>query len=621
MVGTVERAKHRSVERQPAPALAQPGRTLLDIFDATVRARGAHVAMRARDHLGRWQSISWAEYDTAVREVAAALHGLGVAAGDRVALLGWNRPEWHIADMGILRAGCVSVPIYPTSAGPQVAYVLAHSGARVCFVDTEEQYAKIMEHRGELPALRHVVMFDETTPTPDQFLMSLHASRIVGIAALARDGDAIVERRRAVQSRDLATLVYTSGTTGPPKGTMITHANLMATLRGVTSLMTFDEHDRFLSFLPLSHITERCVSHFGLIVSGGETWFARSITTVAEDLPDCRPTIFFAVPRVWEKFRDAITTRVEDRTGLKASLIRRYLELAMPRAREVETSKPMPFFVKSEWLALDRVIGHQLRRLMGLDHARFLASGAAPIHADLLRWFLGIGLPISEGYGQTEVSLATSTNRPGQIRIGTVGEPLPGVSVRIADDGEILVRGENVCAGYWRDEHATAELIDADGWLHSGDIGSLDEDGYLRITDRKKDLIVTAHGKNIAPQVLETELNLHPLVGHAVVIGDARRYLTALISLDAEAAARYAEERGKEFSLETLANDPDVRDEIEHAIEALNQCHARVEHIRKWRILPRELSVDGGELTPTLKVRRRVVDERYSNLIEEMYAA
>jgi long-chain acyl-CoA synthetase len=605
----------------PKDTIAKPAsRTVLDLFDDAVRNRGSAAAMRTRDAHGRWKPTSWTEYGVAVREIAAALHALGIAAGERVAILSFNRREWHEADLGILSAGCISVPVYQTSAGAQVAYVLGHSNTRVCFVDTEEQYAKIVEHRDELPDLQHVVMFDETSPSADGLLLPLRALRELGRTALLRHRAVIERRRRAVEPSDIATLVYTSGTTGPPKGTMITHANLMATMRSITRVVSFDAHDRFLSFLPLSHITERCVSHFGLLVSAGETWFARSITTVGEDLPDCRPTVFFAVPRVWEKFRDTLIAHVDALPDRQRLLAQRFFELAPARARELETGEYMPFLRKAEWLALDFVVGRAIRRRIGLDQARLLSSGAAPIHPDLLRWFHGIGLPIAEGYGQTEVSLATSTNPPGRIRIGTVGPPLPGVRVRIAPDGEILVKGDNVCAGYWRDPDASRELIDEDGWLHSGDVGALDPDGYLRITDRKKDLIVTAHGKNIAPQLLETELKMHPLIGDAMVVGDGRRYLTALIALDAEGAGHWAEEHSRAFSLETLASDPDVRTEIERAVDELNAHHSRPEHVRKWRLLPAELSMAGGELTPTLKLRRNIVNEKYAAVIDEMYA-
>ena len=362
--------------------------------------------------------------------------------------------------------------------------------------------------------------------------MSFEELRALGAAALDRDPDLVARACDAVTPADVATIVYTSGTTGPPKGAVLTHANVMATLRSVTEIVALSPDDRFLSFLPLSHITERSVSHFGLIASGGETWFARSISTVAEDLPDCRPTIFFAVPRVWEKIREGVEARVAGMSGVRGRAARTYLSLAFARARELETKQYMPFHTKVMWLALDATVGAQLRAHLGLDRARITVSGAAPIHPDLIRWFNGIGVQLAEGYGQTEVALATTLNPPGAARVGTVGPPLPGVSVRLADDGEILIKGDNVCRGYWHDEQATRLLIDEDGWLRSGDLGAFDDRGYLRITGRKKDLIITAHGKNISPQNIETDLAAQPLIGQAVVIGDGRRYLTALVALD-----------------------------------------------------------------------------------------
>jgi long-chain acyl-CoA synthetase len=395
----------------------------------------------------------------------------------------------------------------------------------------------------------------------------------------------------------------------------------MATLRSVTRIVPLSADDRFLSFLPLSHITERSVSHFGLIAAGGETWLARSISTVAEDLADCHPTIFFAVPRVWEKFRDGVEERVAELRGVRGVLARRYLSYPFARAREVEGRGHMAFPKKVEWLLLDASVGGALRRQLGLDCARIVVSGAAPIHPDLVRWFTGIGLPIAEGYGQTEVALVTTLNPSDAIRVGTVGPPVPGASVRIASDGEILVKGDNVCQGYWRNEAGTRELIDDDGWLHSGDLGELDDHGYLCITGRKKDLIITAHGKNISPQNLETDLATHPLIGQAVVVGDGRRYLTALIALDEAAVEHWAGVHGKQIvGIEAIAADPDLLAELDAAVRAVNERHARVENIRKWRVLPGALTVAEGELTPTLKVKRNVVSDRYGEMIGEMYA-
>jgi long-chain acyl-CoA synthetase len=399
---------------------------------------------------------------------------------------------------------------------------------------------------------------------------------------------------------------------------VITHANIMGTLRSLTALVRIGPDDRFLSFLPLSHITERSVSHFGQIACGGETWFARSLGTVPDDLRDCRPTLFFAVPRVWEKFHDAIIEATERSPAVLGVPIRRYLHMADRRG---DGRSPWGTSLEqAEYTAMQATIGWLLRHRLGLDRARLLASGAAPIHPDLLRWLHGIGLPVNEGYGQTEVSLCTSLNPLDDIRIGTVGRPIPGVQVRIADDGEILVRGPGVCAGYWQQPDATAELIDPDGWLHSGDLGALDPDGYLRISGRKKELIINAYGKNISPSLIETALRNEPLISQAVVVGDDRPYLTALLALDADAAADWAMHEGRSLTVEALVEDPGLHAAIDEAVERVNARHSHAEGIRRWRLLPHDLTVAGQELTPTLKVRRELVIAEFPELVEEMYA-
>ena len=603
-------------ERWPA------GTTILDLLAERIVERAGHVALRARDEHDRWRTIPWNAYGDAIDEVAAGLVALGVSTEERVAILSWNRPEWQEADLGILSIGAVSVPIYPTSAAAQIAYVMRHSGSRACFVEDAAQLARLLEQRDDLPELRHVIVFDPTqVALDDPMFLTFEELRALGRQSLDRDADQIARSRGAVTADAVATLVYTSGTTGPPKGAIVTHANIMATLRSVTAILPLSPTDRFLSFLPLSHITERAVSHFGLIAAGGETWFARSISTVAEDLPECRPTIFFAVPRVWEKMREGIEDRVAQLGGMRGTLAHAYVALAPARARELELGVHMAFPTKVGWLALDRLVGRTLRAELGLDQARFLVSGAAPIHPELIRWFRGIGLPIAEGYGQTEVALATALNPPGAIRIGTVGPPLPGIRVRIAADDEVLVKGDNVCAGYWRDDRAGRELIDDEGWLHSGDLGSFDDLGYLRIIGRKKDLIITAHGKNISPQNIESELASHALIGQAVVIGDGRRYLTALLALDDGAADQWGRAHNKgSVGLEALAQDADLRAELDAIVAEVNASHAHVEQIRKWRVLPNALTIAAGELTPTLKVRRTELNERYADLIDDMYA-
>ena len=586
-----------SILTAPArPATSFAADTIVDLLEARVRENGERPAMRWHGTDG-WQAISWATYGDVVRRVAGALQALGVQPGDRVGLLSANRPEWHEADFGVLFTGAATVPLYTTSSASQVAYVLGHAGVRVCFVENRDQLAKVLLKRHALPELEHVIVFDGANGLDDPFL--------IGWEALVSSAEPAAAHHAA--AGELATLVYTSGTTGPPKGAMITHANLMSTLRSITAVVPIGPDDRFLSFLPLSHIAERTVSDFGQVASGGETWFARSLATVPEDLRACRPTIFFAVPRVWQKFHEVLLEEVAKMPAPKRRVVERYLELAARRHG-------------LEYFATDLVIGRAIRRSLGLDRARILVSAAAPIHPDLLRFFHGIGLPIAEVYGQTEDCGPTTINPPERIRIGTVGPPIPGVDVRLAGDGEILVRGGNVCAGYFKDEVATADLVDADGWMHSGDVGRFDDHGYLMIVDRKKDLIITASGKNIAPQEIETRLKMEPLISQAVVIGEARPYLTALLTLDAEAVARWASERGKLGEIELLVADPDVQAEVAASVARVNDERSRIEGIKRWRILPRDFTVDAGELTPTLKVKRNVVAAHYADEVRELYA-
>ena len=583
--------------------------TIVDVFERTSRVHGARPALRWR--VGDdWQTMTWAEYGDAVAGLADTLLDMGLVPGDRVGILSSNRPEWHVADLATLAAGLVTVPVYPTSSASQVGYVLAHSGCRVCFVEGAEQAAKVLLRRRDLPDLERLIVIGDATGLDDSFVVSmteLLARPNGGVARLARLAD-------EVPDAGLATLVYTSGTTGPPKGTMITHANLMATMRSLTSLIELYPSDRFLSFLPLSHITERSISDFGQIVSGAETWFARGIATLAEDLRACRPTILFAVPRLWEKFHDGILEQIEHQHAPARQLAERYLASAARPAADRTAAQ------HAEHQVLDRLVGRSIRHQLGVDRARIVACGAAPVHPDLLRWFHRIGVPIAEGYGQTEVALCTSMNTPDDTVIGTVGRPLPGVEVSIAEDDEILVRGDNVCAGYWRDEEATAELIDHDGWLHTGDLGCLDPSGRLTVTGRKKDLIISAYGKNISPAEIETALRLDPLIAQAVVVGNGRPYLVALLTLDAVALAEWARQGDRDPAASDLAGDPQLRAEIDLAVDRVNGSHSHPEAIRRWRILPHDLTMAAGELTPTLKVKRNVVTARWADLIDEMYS-
>jgi long-chain acyl-CoA synthetase len=596
-------------------------RTIADVLRDRVSSLASRPALRHRVGT-RWEAISWADYGRAVDVVGAGLIALGVAPGERVGVLSSNRVEWHVGDLAAIFTGAVTVPVHSTSSAAQVRYALDHSEARLCFVDGRAQLAKILEVRDALTHLERVISFEaDGCDLEDPFflcwadLCSLGEERLASAPALVDD------RVRSIRPDDLATIVYTSGTTGPPKGAMITHANVLATLESLTEVVPIGPGDRFLSFLPLSHIAERAVSHFGQVWSGGQTWFARDLATLGEDLQACRPTVFFAVPRVWEKFRDAALEKIA-RSPVPARLLsERYLALGRAAEGKRQDESQPSVIDKVQRQVLDRVVGDRIRRGLGLDQARILVCGAAPVHPDVLRWFHGVGLPVGEVYGQTEGCGATSLNPAGAVRIGTVGLPLPGVQVRIADDGEILVKGDNVCRGYLDDPEATAQLIDADGWMHTGDVGRFDAGGYLIITDRKKDLIITAQGKNIAPQEIETRLRLEPLISQALVIGEARPYVAALLTLDADAVAPWAQERNKTLDPEALMGDPDLHAELAASVERVNRDLSHAEAVKRWRVLPHEFTIAEGELTPTLKVKRSVVTERHADLIDELYAA
>ena len=612
-------------DRRPPGVPAGQGATIVDAILENGRRLPGLPAMRHcpgehRAAAADWEVLTWADYLRAASQVAGGLAELGIEPGQRVAILSANRVEWHLADLGTLLNGSVTVPVYPTSSPSQVGYILAHAEAAACVADTHAQLGKILEVRDQLPALKRVVVMDGARRSKDTFVISLDELRAVGADRLERAPEAVHRRARQVRPDDLATIVYTSGTSGPPKGAMISHANIMWTLRSVTPAYHIGQGERLLSFLPLSHIAERMMSDFMPIAVAGETWFARSLTTVAEDLPACRPTVFLAVPRVWEKLREGIEEHVRAQPLPVRAAVERYIALGLRKVAGEQDATPQARSALALHGVLDHTIGATIRQQLGLDQAHVLVTAAAPAHPDLIRWFHALGLPLIELYGQTESCGPTTANLADHIRIGTVGMALPGISVRVAGDGEILVRGGNVCLGYLNDPEATAELIDADGWMHSGDTGAFDPDGSLRILGRKKDLIITAAGKNIAPQNIETDLRNHPLVSEAIVVGEGRKYLGALLTLDPEELTRWSQRHHKLGELEALASDPDLISEIEAAVQAVNAKRSQAESIRKFRVLAHDLTAEAGELTPTMKVKRSVVYEHYSGLIDDLYA-
>ena len=565
---------------------------------------------------GGWEPTSWRDYAAEVRQAGAALTALGVEPGQAVGILGANRPEWVILDVGAMAAGAVPAGIYTTSSPAECAYILNHCEAPVLLVENEAQWAKIASVRGELPHLRHVVtMWGTTVDDPmvlgwEEFL----AKGEKGPAERALD-----QRLDDLRADTVSTYNYTSGTTGRPKAVMLTQDNLAWTARQACELADCTSDDRIVSYLPLSHVAEQMFTIHIAAVAGYPVYYAQSIDKLNANLIEAQPTIFFGVPRVWEKFHAGVVEKLAENTGVKAKLI----EAATAVGRRVVPrrygqAQALPLQDAVQYTAFEKLVYSKVQDGLGLRAARMCVSGAAPLSQEVLEFFAGFGLPIYEVYGQSEDCGPTTFNHPGRMKFGTVGPSFPGVEVKIANDGEIIVRGRNVFAGYAKDPEATAEAL-ADGWLHTGDLGEFDEDGFLSITGRKKDIIITAGGKNVAPKLLEGGIRNHPLVSEAVVIGDRRKFLTALVSLDPEAVAKFRQVRGL-TDLGPPDQSPEIRGEIEQAVDQVNTEMARVEQIKKFTILPRELSIAQGELTPTLKVKRNVIAEHFSPEIEAMYA-
>ncbi len=593
--------------------------TVVSMFLKQVATQGDAGAFRAKS-AGEWTMITWNDYAIAVRRAADGLMSLGVDAGDRVAVLSLNRPEWHEADIATMALGGVTVPIYVTNSSPQVAYILGHSESRVIVCENAGQVDKVLKARGELPSLTKIVVIDPQGVDASDLIMTWDDLLHAGDEFATANPKAFDEHVKAIQPSQLATLVYTSGTTGPPKGAMLTHDNIVWTCGSLAKALEAGPGDRRLSYLPLSHIAERVTSHMMQIYQGTETWFAESLETLREDLQACRPTIFFGVPRVGENIYNGIRSLLDNLPAEQKDKAEQAVQLGLKRVEATQAGTTLPPELEAAYQQADAQLFALARGALGLDQHRALISGAAPINPEVLRFFHAIGLPVGEVYGQTEDCGPTSINRPGKIKIGTVGPPIEGVEVKIADDGEILVRGGNVGPGYYKDPLATEQLLDAEGYMHSGDIGELDEDGYLRITDRKKDLIITAAGKNIAPQVLENMLKYSPWVSQTVIIGDRRPYLTALITLDQEKVTAFAQQKSIPFTdFAELSRHPDILQLVENAVADVNAQLARVEQIKKWTVLERDFLQEEEEMTPTMKVRRRAITDMYADLIERMY--
>jgi long-chain acyl-CoA synthetase len=585
-------------------------KTIADLLPVAVRDHGSVQAVRYKDDDGNWVGKTYEEVGEIVRGLSLGLIELGVEKGDKVAILSNTRVEWTYFDFAALTAGATVVPIYQTNSPEECQYVLENSDARVVIVEDEEQMTKIRAVRDHCPTLEHVIRIEGDSSDA----LSMKALDERGAAGTAEQWE---ERWSSVTTDDICTFIYTSGTTGPPKGCVISHGNYRAMCDMALGEQVLQEGEITYLFLPLAHSFALLIQLLSISVGGTLAYWERDPLKIVPNLSEVRPTYFPSVPRIFEKIYTAATSAVEKEGGLKKTIFDWAIGVGKKvRALEREGKRPGPLLALQHQIA-DKQVLSKIRNLFG-GNVKEAVTGAAPINPEILEFFDAAGVLVVEGWGMTETSTAATISRREAFKWGTVGKPFPGCQIKIADDGEILVKGPNVFQGYYKNEEATRETI-IDGWLHTGDIGEIDADGYVKITGRKKDIIITAGGKNITPANLEAEIKQHPLVSQCVVIGDRRPYLIALLTLDPEEAAKYASEHGVDVA--TLPTDPSVRASIQAHLDQINQKFARVEQVKKFEILPHDLSQEGGELTPTMKVKRNVVADKYAGPIEDLYAS
>jgi long-chain acyl-CoA synthetase len=574
------------------------------------------VALRYKKY-GIWHRISWQEYAAGVREVAAGLISLGVGPGDRVAILGENRPEWLICDLAVMSVGGITCGIYTTSAVEQVAYVVTHSESQVIFIENEEQVDKILQLLPE-GNLKHVIIWDH------KGLWGFSHEKIVFYTDFLKDAkeylknnpSCVSERLAAVHPNDTAMIVYTSGTTGQPKGAMISHSNIIHLAECFVEANPTCETDEVISYLPLSHVFENLLSLFQAIWSGGTVNFVESPDTLPQNLREVSPTIFGSVPRLWEKLASTIEIRMSDAPPFKRAVYRVSILVGMKYVRTKEKSRERFFWGLLYWPLYFAVLYH-LKRQMGVEQIRYAICGAAPAAPELFEYYNALGIPLREFYGLTETGLIAA-QRLDRPRWGYVGEPMLNTEVRIAEDGEILTRGPGVFQGYFKDPELTAETI-KDGWVYTGDVGAM-EDGYLKILDRKKNIIITAGGMNITPAFIENKLKFSPYIQDAVVIGDRKKYLVALILIDEDNVTKYAQDHRIPFTtFEDLTSKAEIKKLIDQEVSKVNKTLSQVETIKKVALLPRRFYEEDGDVTPTKKVKRRFLLKRYGDLIESLY--
>jgi long-chain acyl-CoA synthetase len=597
--------------------MALQAHTFPELFFKQAERKKDTVALRHKEY-GIWKRISWNEYATGVREVAAGLIALGVEPGDRVAILGENKPEWVFCHLGTMAAGAVTCGVYPTSAPEQIAYVVGHSESKVLFVENEEQIDKVLQILCELSVAK-VVVWDpkglwgfshEGIIFFDTFLEQ-------GRKKLQQDTEHVRSRMEAVKPDDIAMVIYTSGTTGRPKGAMISHRNILSVTESFMQVFQGSEADEMISCLPLAHIYENLISLFQAIWSGSTVNFVESMDTLSHNLREVSPTVFASVPRIWEKFASMIAIRMSDSTAVKRALYRLSVAVGIRYVKTREKSRERLLWSMLYWPCYWLVLYH-LKRQLGFERIRWAVCAAAPAAPELFEYFNALGIPLREGYGQTESTGVIAIQRLDRPRWGYVGEAIDGIDMKIAEDGEVLVKGPIVFQGYFKDPELTASSI-VDGWLHTGDVGALDN-GFLKILDRKKDILITAGGKNITPAFIENKLKFSPYIQDAVILGEGRKYLVALVLIDEDNVAKYAQDHRIPFTtFADLTQNPEVRKLIGSEVAKVNQTLSNVETVKKFALLPRRFYEEDGDVTPTKKVKRRFIENRYKDLIDSLY--
>lgn len=578
------------------------------------------TAMRRKD-LGIWRDITWAGYLRHARMAALGLYALGIRRGDRVAIIGENRPEWLYSALGALAAGGTFVGIYTTNPAAECEYVVAHSESVVYICEDEEQLDKALVFRQRTPQLRKLVVWNM------EGLRHFRDPMLMSFDDLLREGERLDTEQQDLYGRlvgegnggDVAGIIYTSGTTGPPKGAMLSHEGYLWVGRKAGEICRAGSDDETISFLPLNHVYEQIFDLMVHLTVGHTVNFTENTDTVMADMQEVSPTLFHAVPRIWEKYYSGIVLKMADATPLKRAAYAAAVRIGSRYNEERLAGRSPSFPMRLAYGAANFAVFRKLKERLGFDRVRLGFSGAAPISHNILKYFQGIGIPIREGYGMTETTGITHMSDERHFKLGTVGRALPETEVRLSEDGEILVRHPGIFLGYWRDEENTREAL-REGWLHTGDVGEIDEEGYLRITDRKKDLIITAGGKNIAPQYIENLLKFSPYINDAVVIGDRRNYITALIVIDEDNVVKYAQDQKVQYTtFASLTRAEEVVALVQREIDKVNAQVARVENIRKFRILDKKLYTEDGEVTPTMKVKRKAINDQFADLIESMY--